>query len=333
MLSVLVTKVCLPKRIILNPKSWQYIPMLHTGCVHHIPSANNSTDVSHQTLYETWFNKDSPPIWFAQQVLETGHDFTHLPWWGSIVMTTVVLRAGITLPLAVYQNYIMAKVELLQPQIKGFAVKLKQYLKDKGAKENWHENRVKRIYTLQMKKAVKNFYIRDNCHPFKASILIWVQLPMWICISFALRNMTGVFPGKLAQALTSEGCLWFPDLTQSDPYWILPIMLGLTNLLVIEMHALRPTEPSKFQRRLTIFLRCLSVAMVPIAASLPTAMSLYWTVSSVFGLSQNLLLKSPKFRRISGIPKLSGESVTPYKDMLNIAKGKLLRTNKNKENR
>ena len=45
-----------------------------------------------------------------------------------------------------------------------------------------------------MKKLVKELYIRDNCHPFKASLVAWFQMPLWLSVSFALRNMSGKVP-------------------------------------------------------------------------------------------------------------------------------------------
>ncbi|XP_070544822.1 cytochrome c oxidase assembly protein COX18, mitochondrial-like [Ptychodera flava] len=329
MFSRLIITTSRSSRVVFCSKPWSTVTVTQPGGFLHVPHCQNSTEASKQSLYETLFNKDSPPIAFAQQVLETGHDITHLPWWANIVATTVALRGTITLPFAVYQQYIMAKLELLQPEMKAYAMRLKKYVVDKQKTQNWTERRSKIFFKIQMKRAITNLYIRDNCHPFKRDLLIWVQLPMWICLSFALRNMSGAFPGKQGQemgvlvpAMQTEGTLWFPDLTQADPYWILPLLLGISNLLVIEFHALRPVEPTKFQRRVTMFFRCLSVAMVPLAASLPTAMSLYWTTSSIFGLTQNILLKFPKVRRVCGIPKTSHESRTPYKDMYQIAKQK-----------
>lgn len=52
------------------------------------------------------------------------------------------------------------------------------------------------------------------------------------------------------------------------------------------------------------------------------AMVLYWSMSSTYGLVQNVLFKYPKVRRILGIPKTPSESKHPYKDMVSILKGK-----------
>jgi inner membrane protein COX18 len=52
------------------------------------------------------------------------------------------------------------------------------------------------IFLFQLQKQWNNLIIRDNCHPLKATILLWVQLPMWIFLSFALRNFVYMLPHK-----------------------------------------------------------------------------------------------------------------------------------------
>lgn len=38
--------------------------------------------------------------------------------------------------------------------------------------------------------------------------------------------------------LTTGGALWFTDLTAPDPTWTLPVLLGLTNLMAVEVSGL-----------------------------------------------------------------------------------------------
>lgn len=52
----------------------------------------------------------SAPVRGAEDVLLGVHTATGLPWWACIGLTTVALRGGVTLPLAAYQHYILAKV-------------------------------------------------------------------------------------------------------------------------------------------------------------------------------------------------------------------------------
>lgn len=56
----------------------------------------------------------------AEWFLDGVHSYTHLPWWAVITCTTFILRSLVTLPLAVHQNKILAKMELLKPTLKEY---------------------------------------------------------------------------------------------------------------------------------------------------------------------------------------------------------------------
>lgn len=71
-----------------------------------------------KSFAEKYLSTDFPPIGAASQILETVHDTTGLPWWATIALTTVGLRSVITLPLAIYGQRIMAKLEAQQPELK-----------------------------------------------------------------------------------------------------------------------------------------------------------------------------------------------------------------------
>lgn len=53
-------------------------------------------------------------------------------------------------------------------------------------------------FQKNLRHLVSQLYVRDNCHPFKASLLVWVQLPLWISLSLALRNLSLNEPGNPA---------------------------------------------------------------------------------------------------------------------------------------
>lgn len=92
-----------------------------------------------------------------------------------------------------------------------------------------------------MKKQWNILIVRENCHPVKASLLIWFQIPMWICFSVTLRNLVYMLPIQDIEAqniynqLCTEGMGWFTNLTQTDPLFLLPLILGITNLAIIEV--------------------------------------------------------------------------------------------------
>ncbi|XP_027710339.1 cytochrome c oxidase assembly protein COX18, mitochondrial isoform X2 [Vombatus ursinus] len=262
----------------------------------------------------------SAPAHWAEAVLLGAQDATGLPWWASIIVTTAVLRSAVTLPLAAYQHYILAKVENLQPEIKIIAKNLNYDIALRAKQLGWSKRLTRLTYLNNMRRIVSELYVRDNCHPFKATLLVWVQIPMWIFMSVALRNFSlGITDSEgdfsIREQFSTGGVLWFPDLTLLDSTWILPISLGILNLLIVEIFALQKLEMSRFQKYVTHFTRGISVLMIPIAATVPSSIALYWFCSSFLGLSQNLLLRSPGFRQLCRIPQTRSQSDTPYKDL------------------
>lgn len=210
-------------------------------------------------------------------------------------------------------------MENLQPEIKSIAKDLNLEVAVRAKQLGWSKNVARLTFQRNLRRLVSDLYVRDNCHPFKATLLVWIQLPMWIFISVALRNFsTGAAHSEGAsvqEQLANGGVLWFPDLTALDSTWILPISVGVINLLIIEIFAMQKITISRFQLYITNFLRAISVLMIPIAATVPSSIVLYWLCSSVMGLSQNLLLRSPRFRQLCRIPLTQSDSCTPYKDL------------------
>jgi len=51
-------------------------------------------------------------------------------------------------------------------------------------------------FQKNLRRLVSQLYVRDNCHPFKASLLVWVQLPLWVSLSLALRNLSSDQSGR-----------------------------------------------------------------------------------------------------------------------------------------
>lgn len=75
--------------------------------------------------YYRFFAPDFVPIKYSYEFLTYIHTLTGSPWWASIFVGTCLLRSFITFPLAVYSLYIIAKVELLQPEIRKLSHRLK----------------------------------------------------------------------------------------------------------------------------------------------------------------------------------------------------------------
>lgn len=253
---------------------------------------------------------DAAPVHLCEEVLVGLQQASGFPWWLNIVASTVLVRTVVTLPLAAYQMVILGRVEALQAEISELARRLRYEVSVRAREKNWTENHSRFQFKKNLRRIISQLYIRDNCHPFKASVLIWVQLPLWISISLALRNLS-----LDLSDLTAGGALWFCDLSVPDPTWILPVLLGLTNLLAVEVFSLqRLSEPTRLQRIMTNGVRTFSLLMVPIAASVPASMALYWFCSSLVGLGHQLLLRSPSVHQLLRLP--GQRSQNPYRDLL-----------------
>lgn len=256
---------------------------------------------------------DSAPVHLCEQVLVSVHEMSACPWWLSIAAATFSVRTVITLPLAAYQLLIISKVEALQAEISMLAKRLRYEVSVRASERGWTEKQSRFQFKKNLRRLISELYVRDNCHPFKASLLVWVQLPLWISFSLALRNLS-LDPSAVQDQLAAGGALWFPDLTAPDSTWILPVCLGVTNLMVVEVFSLQRVTTSGLQRVLLNTVRAFSVLMIPIAAYVPSSMALYWLTSSLVGFGHNLLLRSPWIHKLLGVRTRGSQ--TPYRDLL-----------------
>ncbi|XP_061541126.1 cytochrome c oxidase assembly protein COX18, mitochondrial isoform X1 [Phycodurus eques] len=268
-----------------------------------------------------WYQQaaHSAPVHLAEDFLVQVQQTSGLPWWIAIAVSTLSVRTLITLPLAAYQMRLLAKVEALQTEIAALAKRLRYEVSIRAEERGWTDKQSRFQFRKNLRRLVSQLYVRDNCHPLKASLLVWVQLPLWISLSLALRNLSNQ-DSPLQACLATGGALWFPDLTSSDSTWLLPLALGLTNLLIVEVFSLQRSNPSSVHKLLTNAMRGLSLLMIPIAANVPSSMALYWLCSSLVGLGHNLLLRAPALHKILKLP--TRRSDTPYKDLMDAVSRK-----------
>lgn len=266
---------------------------------------------------------NSTPVHFIQDGLLYYHDVTGLPWWATVVTSTILIRTLMTLPLTVYSNYILAKVENISLEFKDLINELKRETAIAKKTFKLNDKQTALLYKRSLKKQWVKLIERDNCHPFKASLIIMVQIPVWVSMSFALRNLVYMASGDPSSVVTfmelsTGGIGWIPNLTEPDISWIIPIAFGLTNLSIIEIQRMsKLRKPSKMYNIFTNVFRVFSIAMIPVAASVPSCMSLYWFTSSSIGLCHNLILLSPSLRRKLRIPEAPSEIEQPYNHIRN----------------
>ena len=100
-------KCFLSSQFLAHPTVYWNVLKTSPVLTHHVAlnrSYSDSTSSStfmFQGLYSSL--SESTPVLKSQQLLELIHDQTHLPWWATIIASTVSLRLLITFPLSAYQ--------------------------------------------------------------------------------------------------------------------------------------------------------------------------------------------------------------------------------------
>lgn len=94
-------------------------------------------------------------------VLETLHSTAvGLPWWATIVTSTVALRSCLTLPIAVYQQRSIGRMIQLAPMLQSWAETLKMQV----ARESKGKNMDYQKYQSELQKQVHSFFFNQAYH-------------------------------------------------------------------------------------------------------------------------------------------------------------------------
>jgi len=172
-----------------------------------------------------------------------------------------------------------------------------------------------------MVKSALHSYFRDNrlTQP-RIMFMKFSTFPLWIFSSFAIRNiLTTDFGVNLG------GFLWVNNFLEADPYFILPVAVGLLGFL--NFYSNRIIFPSKKGKtNLKIYdglLLTSTVVGVAVLLNMPACLSLYFLSVSLTGIIQSLLLRHPKVKELVGIQRLPWDSKTPLRDLLLLRKRQL----------
>ncbi|KAK6456963.1 60Kd inner membrane protein-domain-containing protein [Scheffersomyces xylosifermentans] len=269
------------------------------------------------------------------ETLQAIHAYSGIPWWLLIPVTTFTLRSVWTLPLAVLQRKRVQKQSALRPIVGAMNPVLKLNLAKKvQAAKRQAEKALKRanegetkdpeayvplqsplaamkyeeilvLATKETRKRQKELFKKNNVQLWKNMILPAFQVPLWVCMSMTMRDLSGwtswdsLSNKPLDPDLYSQGILWFQDLTSFDSLHVFPILLGVTALCNVEwtfktLELSRLTVRRKLRPTLTDAISNLSrmtvVFMMAISLNAPVALTLYWLSSQVYSLVQNIIM-------------------------------------------
>lgn len=173
-------------------------------------------------------------------------------WGWSIILVTVLIKlAFYRLSAKSYTS--MANMRKLQPKIE----ELKQRFGDDKTK---------------MSQATMELYRKEKVNPLGGCLPIVVQIPVFIALYWVLLESV-----QLRQA---PFIFWIHDLSIADPYYILPVIMGITMFI---QQKLNPPPPDPTQAKMMMFL---PIVFTGLFLHFPAGLVLYWVVNNTLSIIQ-----------------------------------------------
>ncbi|MEA1062913.1 membrane protein insertase YidC [Erwinia sp. HR93] len=199
-------------------------------------------------------------LWFISQPL-----FKLLKWihsflgnWGfSIIVITFIVR-GIMYPLTKAQYTSMAKMRMLQPKIQAMRERLGE---DKQ----------------RISQEMMALYKTEKVNPLGGCFPLLIQMPIFLALYYMLMGSVELRHAPFA--------LWIHDLSAQDPYYILPILMGLTMFFIQKMSPTTVTDP--MQQKIMTFM---PVIFTVFFLWFPSGLVLYYIVSNLVTIIQQQLI-------------------------------------------
>ena len=153
------------------------------------------------------------------------------------------------------------------------------------------------LLTVYINTQLLTTYNRYGCHPVKSFAPLLAQGPLFICFFLAIKRMAAALPG-----FASGGTAWFVDLSAADPTYLSPLVSALTFLATVELGGADGMQGNPAASNVKLGMRALAVAMVPLTASLPQGVFVYWVTSNCFSFAQTAAFKWQRLRHWCRIP-------------------------------
>ncbi len=195
-----------------------------------------------------WLTPLAYPIFWALEKIEriVGN------WgWAIIILTILIKLALYPLSAAGYKS--MAKMKKLTPRLQ----KLKETYGDDRAK---------------LHQAMAEMYKTEKINPLGGCLPILIQIPVFIALYWVLL--------AAVEMRGAPWLGWITDLTAPDPWFILPIVMGITSILQVKLNP-QPMDPMQAK-----IMMIMPVAFTVMFVFFPAGLVLYWVVNNILSIAQ-----------------------------------------------
>lgn len=192
-------------------------------------------------------------FWIMKQIYHVVQN-----WGWAIILTTVLIKLVFyKLSVASYRS--MANMRRLQP-------KLQQL------RERYGDNR------QRLNQSVMELYKKEKVNPMGGCLPILIQIPVFIGLYWVLIESV-----QLRQAPFMG---WIHDLSARDPYFILPIIMGITMFIQQRLNP-QPADPMQAK-----VMMALPIIFTFLFLYFPSGLVLYWVVNNVLSILQQWYITS-----------------------------------------
>ncbi|MCH9743033.1 MAG: membrane protein insertase YidC [Proteobacteria bacterium] len=193
-----------------------------------------------------------PMFWLLETLHSLVQPISGIWSWGwAIILLTMLLKGAFyKLSAAGYKS--MANLRKLAPRL--------QHLKD-----NYGHDK------MMFQQKMMELYKTEKINPLGGCLPIFVQIPVFLALYWVLLE---------AVELRMTPFLWLNDLSHNDPFFILPILMGVTMVIQQKLNP-PPTDP--MQEKVMKFLPYIFTLTF---LFMPSGLVLYWVVNNGLSILQ-----------------------------------------------
>ncbi|MBU0500689.1 MAG: membrane protein insertase YidC [Gammaproteobacteria bacterium] len=195
-----------------------------------------------------WLTIFAKPIFW---ILNFIHQWVGNWGWAIVILTLLIKLAFYRLSAASYRS--MAAMRKVSPKLQAI-------------KERYGDDKER------FNKAMMELYQKEKVNPVGGCLPVLVQMPVFIALYWVLLESV--------ELRDAPFIFWISNLSAKDPYFVLPIIMGLS--MVIQQK-LNPTPPDPMQAKIMMALPFIFTAMF---AFFPAGLVLYWVVNNLISIAQ-----------------------------------------------
>ena len=245
-----------------------------------------ATATAEPTVFEEVLNR-------VEHGLIAVHDISGLPWWATLIGSTVAFRS-IFLPLVYVQMKASGRVAGAMPDFQRLTKVYQDSIKANVSTKGWTRHTkadILKVYVSGL-RGIKRMH---DVSLTKLFVVPLAQIPVFVTFMFTMRRMINK-ADQVTSDLAHGGMWWFDNLTAPDPILVLPAFaIGLT-ALNLERGLGNPQNRVFFG--LKNFLQGGLICTLPFTTLLPSGVFLYWGTSACFSALQSSVTRSDAVRAL-----------------------------------